>query len=193
MLQRNVCDILLSNYATVSNKAFAILIFENNFDTWLDMGKKGIRSNSDVPRRYTNGGSSTCKVASSQHNKGWSDKGLIRFNELFDLVEKNRAEPYAKEFEENFRKYCKDKASVNKKKKIQDLYREVVQIRHELWGDTEDKIISPDTNNESVQKTNKSDNSIDLDCNDKEEGGSDIEDESETEGALPEEDEPVLD
>lgn len=39
--KENVCDKRLSNYATVSNKAFAILIFKNNFHSWLDMGKKG--------------------------------------------------------------------------------------------------------------------------------------------------------
>ena len=77
---------MLSKYATVSDEAFAILIFENNFDTWMDMGITKCTKTSKVPRKYTNGGNFKGKIATSQHNKGWSDAGLHRFNQLFDLV-----------------------------------------------------------------------------------------------------------
>src|SRR5687767_5992143 len=42
------CDKLLSEYTTVSDEAFAILIYKNNFDTWKDMASKNITKNSDV-------------------------------------------------------------------------------------------------------------------------------------------------
>ena len=83
------CTRLLSNFATVSEEAFALLSLENNYDTWMDMGLTGNTKISNVPRKYTNGGKSQGKIATSQHNRGWSDEGLRRFNELFDLVEKN--------------------------------------------------------------------------------------------------------
>ena len=137
--KKKCCSNLLSTYATVSNEAFAILSFENNFDTWMDMGVRGDTKTSQVPRKYTNGGKSQNKTATSQHNKGWSDEGLNRFNVLFDLVEKNRASPYAKQFEEDLRKWCEAKAEGKKRKKVEKLFVEAVQVRHELWSDDEDE------------------------------------------------------
>ena len=137
--KRKSCIEVLSSYATVSDEAFAILCFENNFDTWMDMGLRGDKKTSMVPRKYTNGGISQNRKASSQHNRGWSDEGLHRFNELFDLVQKNRETPFAKEYEENFRKWCEAKAAGNKQKKVEKLYVEAVQVRHELWSDNEDE------------------------------------------------------
>lgn len=135
--KKKSCSIVLSKYATVSDEAFALLSLENNYDTWMDMGLTGNTKSSKVPRKYTNGGKSQCKVATSQHNKGWSGEGLCRFNELFDLVEKNRAAPYAHHFEENFREWCEEKA-LGKRKKVEKLFVDVVQVRHELWSDNED-------------------------------------------------------
>ena len=59
------CTRLLSNFATVSDEAFAILSFENNFETWMDMGITGDTKMSTVPQKYTNGGNSLCKNATS--------------------------------------------------------------------------------------------------------------------------------
>ena len=94
--KKRLCSFLLSSYATVSDEAFAILSLENNYDTWMDMGLTGNTKTSNVPRKYTNGGKSKGTAATSQHNKGWSNEGLCRFNDLFDLVEKNRATHFAK-------------------------------------------------------------------------------------------------
>ena len=98
----NCCDNLLSQYATICDEAFAILVFENNIDAWMDMGMRKDTSGTKIPRKYTNGGNSTSEVGSSQHNRGWSEEGLNRFNELFDLVKTNRCAPEARDFEEQF-------------------------------------------------------------------------------------------
>ena len=69
------------------------------------------------------------------------------------MVEKNRATPYAKEFEEDFRKWCEAKAEGKKRKKVEKLFTEVVQVRHELWSDEEDEgITKDDTNSKLKQK-----------------------------------------
>src|SRR5690242_3921349 len=54
--KKKSCVNVLSKYATVSDEAFAILCFENNIDTWIDMGVCGDTKTSKVPRKYTNGG-----------------------------------------------------------------------------------------------------------------------------------------
>ena len=118
--KQNCCDNLMSHYASISDEAFAILIFENNLDAWVDMGLRKDTSGTQVPRKYTNGGNSKGELGSSQHNKGWSEQGLKRFNELFDKVKMNRSTPEAIVFEENFRNYCEDKLS--SKKKIKSSY-----------------------------------------------------------------------
>jgi hypothetical protein len=129
---------VLSNYATVSDEAFALLCLENNYETWMDMGLTGNKKTSNVPRKYTNGGSSKGKNGTSQHNKDWSDEGLCRFNELFGLVEKNREGSYAKKFEEDFRQWYEDKVS-GKQKRVKKLYVEAVQVCHKLWSDNEEE------------------------------------------------------
>ena len=149
--KQNSCDNLLSHYATISDEAFAILIFENNLDAWLDMGMRKDTSGSEVPRKYTNGGRSKQEVASSQQNKGWSEQGLKRFNELFDKVKENRNAPQAKEFEDNFKSYCEDKAS-SKKKRAKPLEQESFAVRHELFSNNEDDLVESIDNAEKPKK-----------------------------------------
>src|SRR5687768_10630303 len=79
---------LLSKFATVSDEAFALLSLEINYDTWMDIGVTSDTKTSRVHGKYTNGGKSQLKIATSQHNRGWSDEALRRFNESFDMVEK---------------------------------------------------------------------------------------------------------
>ena len=54
------------------------------------MVKKKITKNSDVNRKYTNGGASQAEIGSSRRFQGWSSEGIKRFNELFDLVKADR-------------------------------------------------------------------------------------------------------
>ena len=95
-----------------------------------------------MPWKYKNGGKIQGKVGTSQHNKGWSDEGLHRFNEIFDSVQENRNTPYAKEFEEEFRNWCEEKAAKKKKKKVAAVLQEPIKVRHELWSDNEDETVT---------------------------------------------------
>ena len=64
------CDKLLLEYTTVSDEAMAILIYENNIDTWKDMLEKSITKNSTVLKKYTNEGSSKGEIGSLQKYLG---------------------------------------------------------------------------------------------------------------------------
>ena len=150
----------MSHYATTCDEAFAILIFENNLDAWIDMGMRKDTSSTEVPRKYTNGGNSKGELGSSQNNKGWSAQGLKRFNELFDKVKENRKAPQAKLFEENFRSYCEDKAC-SKKKRVKPIEQESFAVRHELNSDNEDENGEKIKNAEPLMKKEKKDS-----CND---------------------------
>ena len=126
--KENRCDRLMSDYISVSDEAFAILIFENNYDTWCDMVKRNNTKLSTVIRKYTNGGSSSGKNSSSTRRyQGWNSEGIKRFNDLFDLVKEDRESPHAKPFEETFKNYCQNEG-VSKKKKTDNIMFETLHI-----------------------------------------------------------------
>ena len=179
----------MSEFASVSDEAFAILSLENNFDTWMDMGIKSNTKTSTVPRKYTNGGNSQGQVATSQHNKGWSDQGLHRFNEIFDLVQENRGKAYAQEFEDEFRNWCKEKAEGNKRKKVAAFIQETIEVRHKLWSNNEDENVTP-INDLSNNFGNKVSGEATGDINSEVDTSED--EDSEEEASCPDNDNPVF-
>ena len=68
--KENRCERLISDYISVSDEAFAILIFENNYETWCDMVQRKDTKSSNVFCKYTNGGSSSGKNGSSRRYQG---------------------------------------------------------------------------------------------------------------------------
>ena len=89
--------------ASISDEAFALVLLENSFDRWFDIytsnegvvmqqrGVKQRRFESDVPTLYTRGGIKYDKYKSKDgEKKGWSDEGITRFNQLFEMVKHDR-------------------------------------------------------------------------------------------------------
>ncbi len=87
---------------TVSDEAFALLLLENSYDRWCDLyfnnkgallqrrGKKGRDVESDVAPKYTRGGIKYSTNDATGMEKGWSQEGKRRFNELYDSVKQDR-------------------------------------------------------------------------------------------------------
>lgn len=174
------CNKLISEFITIGDEALAILIFENNIDTWMDMFKNNIRKNSKVARKYTNGGSSKGAIGSSRRFQGWSSVGIFRFNELFDLVEANCKSLHAKEFEVAFQNFCIHGGVDGKPMKMKTPLFETVEVRHELWrnddeptefdfDDDQEKVMQPyqcmsgTINHNLMNPTNLSDSDEDKD------------------------------
>lgn len=138
---------------TVSDEAFALLLLENSWDKWMDQYNKD--PSSLLPRRgrhldkpvskiktkYTKGGlkyedDQDTTLFSSKHNKGWSDEGIKRYNQLYELVEADRANH--PEFFQKFMDYVID----SKKKKVKKPAPKKdppVQVRHNLFKSSTDK------------------------------------------------------
>ena len=142
-------DRLLSEFTTVSDEALAILIYENNIETWKDMASKNITKNSMVGRKYTNGGSSNGEIASSRRYQGWSNCGIKRFNKLFDLVKRDRESPHAKQFELCFQDFCVDGGVSGKPKKTQKRLTESIKVRHDLPFEPQQTFPSNSNDNET--------------------------------------------
>lgn len=87
---------------TVSDEAYVLLALENSWDRWIDIFKKngkqvfyqrGLKSKewvSDVPPLYTSGGIVFKDPTKRPKNKGWSTKGIERYNELHKDVKLDR-------------------------------------------------------------------------------------------------------
>lgn len=76
--KKRSADELLSQYATVSDKAFALLLIENSLDFWRHQVAPA--SNDSPKPLYTLNGAGT------RENKGWTDEGIRRYNELAGMV-----------------------------------------------------------------------------------------------------------
>ena len=82
---------------TVSDEAFALLIYENYIDKWITRyhnppppGVKG----SKIMGKYTR-----CSIGYSEYG-GWSEEGVLRFNELCSIVVEDRSSRNAMDSEE---------------------------------------------------------------------------------------------
>ena len=108
---------------TVSDEAFALLLFENYIEKWVEAyeatteqvieaegnnrGKKKV-----LPRRrgkYTGAKarSGQCKFG------GWNREGMARFNDLYNLVLEDRACPQAEAMERAFLEFCKTERNLD--------------------------------------------------------------------------------
>jgi hypothetical protein len=105
----------LSSFVTIGDEAFALLVLENCEEKWVDMHSNGV-TKSKMKNKYTDGGSSA-KSGRSRMLKGWSNKGLNRFNELFKMVKKDR-ERKDVTFEGTFLNKTRDKGQGRKRKRM---------------------------------------------------------------------------
>ncbi len=95
---------------TVSDEAFALLLFENYIEKWIqryDEEIAGVETKKRITGKYTR--------SSIGYNEyvGWSEDGVIRFNELCNIVKDDRNSRNAKEVEEEILAGCGDRNMEN--------------------------------------------------------------------------------
>ena len=137
--------------ATRSNEAFALLVLENHWERWLDIfclnkgmvtstrGQKRCVSESNILPKYTRGGISFKdeKMKVKEGVKGWSSKGILRFNELYKFVSKDRKQH--PDFIQQWLALEKENLSGKKKRKKKDV-ESVPVAKHELFSDTDESV-----------------------------------------------------
>jgi hypothetical protein len=86
--KRNKSSLVLSDFISVSDEALAYIVLENNIEEWKDIAK-GIevrsRASKNRKTKYTHGGTNN-----NGTRKGWSIKGLKRFNQIFQEIKVKR-------------------------------------------------------------------------------------------------------
>ena len=95
--KRNVKKNLITKFTTNSDEAFALLVLENGWDEWIKIdahehfiSKRGL--NEEKTRKVVGGGCYTAEAKGSIWFGGWKEEGVLRFNELCEIVKKDRAE-----------------------------------------------------------------------------------------------------
>jgi len=93
---------------TASDEAFMLLLLENSWSRWLDIYHNAPDDStssrtgclqprkwkfvSDEPTLYTTGGIRYMHGKESRSTNGWTSEGIKRYNELFRMVKRDRAE-----------------------------------------------------------------------------------------------------
>lgn len=107
----------LSDATTVSEEAFAILVFENNFERWVYLSEREVRKTrrdasgvdeNGIEEENNNDGIPDVlyqrKVKLRKDNREtagkWTDKGMERYNELLTMVTNSRNSNWRPRFEE---------------------------------------------------------------------------------------------
>ena len=108
---RNKCHLQFSKYVSASDEAFTVLTLENNWSRWTSMAENDDWKESDVPSEWT-----TSKDRKKNNNsqsedddgddnpqarkyRGWTFKGIQRYNQLFHEVKAERQKLLYGEFE----------------------------------------------------------------------------------------------
>ena len=127
----------VSKFVRISDEAFALLVFENQEERWRKMLEKNTRK-IKMQAKYTDGGTSDKNSGRSRKAKGWSNKGIIRFNELCQMVKADREADHSAHFEAMYlehRKALRDRnrqAAPKEPKVYQDDNTPVEAVFHEM-------------------------------------------------------------
>ena len=127
---------LVSQYCTVSDEAFALLTLENNWEKWEKRQKRG-------PGKYT---------SSTQGNKmfeGWSEEGLKRYNQIYQVVKQDRNKKEAKAFEMRFRDLKQEEDKAHKKRQAmhpKKTFTIMNDLSEEEWDEENDREESDEEN-----------------------------------------------
>jgi len=80
----------IREFVTRSDEAFALAVYDNNYDRWRDMHSTGNIKTSAVPAKWTNAGRSL-KDGRSKKFCGWSQAGIDAYNANYVGVGRDRA------------------------------------------------------------------------------------------------------
>lgn len=153
----NKLTMLVSEFCTKSDEAFALLCLENNWDRWMDMCRRNDFKSSDVPPKFTSGGKNNGDGRSRQY-MGWDAEATEVYNKRFLQVKKDRKKKTAVAFETEY---------MEEQKRIIDQYYEgrkkpspvrpkesKVAVLHDLWTDDELENSSDEESGSEVEEDN---------------------------------------
>jgi hypothetical protein len=165
---KNKCHKPYTEYTSISDEAFTVLTLENNWSRWSSMAESDNWKESDVPSEWT---TSTDKRKLNQQGKendeeeetnkpqarryrGWSAKGIARYNQLFNEIETERKKPEYVEFESYCMREFQEEAeeqgrSKNKRQKTR-IDMPLPVAKHELFKNSDNQEVDEEEVNRQV-------------------------------------------
>ena len=150
---RNKCIQPLSKYVTPSDEAFAVLTLENNWSRWSSMATTDNWKDSDVPSEWTTSvdkrksrkeaddedDSVNTESPQARRYRGWTTKGILRYNQLHAEIKVARELETFKDFEtyclEEFQAEAEALGKNTHKRKKREPDMPLPIATHDLWDD----------------------------------------------------------
>lgn len=89
---KNKANLPLRKFAPPSDEAFAMIVYQNNYNKWYHQFKSNNDKDQTVPAEWTNGGNSKGQGSKTKKFCGWARAGLEQMNSNYLKVQKDRAE-----------------------------------------------------------------------------------------------------
>ena len=162
---RNKCSQPLSKYVTSSDEAFAVLTLENNWSRWSSMAATKNWKDSDVPSAWTTSidkrksrkdqdeeeDSDDAESPQARRYRGWTTKGILRYNQLHAQIKLARKMKPFKDFEqyclEEFQAEAEALGKNTHKRKRREPDKPLPLATHDLWDDV---IVEEEQNQDDV-------------------------------------------
>lgn len=154
---RNKCILPLHKYVSSSDEAFTILTLENNWSRWSSMAEAKNWKDSEVPSAWTTSmvkrkpemnqdkDIEVAETPQARRYRGWTAKGILRYNELHAEIKEERKKDIFDDFEtyciEYFQEKAEEQGNNNHKRRKKEQDRPLPIATHDLWDDdiTEDQ------------------------------------------------------
>jgi hypothetical protein len=108
---------------TISDEAFALLLYDNYIEKWIDMVAEKRNEQMDMPAQAGGDNRNKKKAAARRRGKstraamktgqckfgGWSKARTNRFNAFYDLTKEDRGSPQVAEIEQKLLEFCNSK------------------------------------------------------------------------------------
>lgn len=88
--KRSKARLSLRKFATPSDEAFAMLVYENNYDKWYNEYDEADKNNRTERARWTDSGNKLKTGYSNKKFCGWSREGLEQMNHNYKTTVKDR-------------------------------------------------------------------------------------------------------
>ncbi len=108
----------IAEYVSISNEAYALVYLENSYDRWEAEAVGALK----LPDKKW-----TRDPQAATLYKGWSQDGILRYNELSKSVRDMRKQPDTKKFEGDFRDQMKEGFLQKGKKKPEKIVEESLE------------------------------------------------------------------
>jgi hypothetical protein len=101
------------NFISVSQEAFALLLYRNGYDNWVYMHNELVTSDESTCPRYKY---TERTVDLTSRNGGWSHDGMTLFNQLYRKVQEDRRKDHG-DFDKMYKEHWIEMTRYKKKRK----------------------------------------------------------------------------